>query len=109
MPKNNTLNPHRAKALAAIASVQALPARERDAITSIRSAVNKRVLTRMMLAYFEASLYSNDGVPNFTLDDFTVSLGAALLQMGINNHKGTALLQTLVHELQDNINSQVPG
>lgn len=103
------LNPNRAKALAALASMQALPANARDAISSLKPAVNQRVLTKMLLAFFEGSLYSKDGVPNFSLNDFTVALGAALLQMGNNNHKGTALLQTLVHELQDNINAQLQG
>lgn len=105
----HNLHPNRAKALAALASMQALPAHAQKAMISLKPAINQRVLTKMLLAFFESSLYSNDGVPNFTLDDFTVALGASLLQMGNNNHKGTALLQTLVHELQDNINNQLQG
>ena len=89
--------------------MKALPANVQESILHLRPAVNQRVLTKMLLAFLEASLYSNDGVPNFTLDDLTVALGAALLQMGKKNHKGTALLQTMVFELQDNINAQLNG
>lgn len=75
----------------------------------MKPAVNQRVLTKMMLGFMEGCLYSNDGVPNFSLDDFTIALGAALFQMGNNNQMGASLLQTMVHELQDNINAQYQG
>lgn len=99
----------RQRALKALASIQALTPHERKGMMGIKQQVNTRVLTRNLLAFFEASMLSDDGVPNFTMQEFTDSLANALLQLGSNNGVGIAVLQTLVHELQDRVNTKLSG
>jgi hypothetical protein len=99
----------RQRALSALASIQALTPNERKGMLGIKQQVNTRVLSRNLLAFFEASMLSDDGVPNFTMQEFTDSLANALLQFGENANVGVAVLQTLVHELQDRVNSKLSG
>ena len=95
------------QAIAALASIQALPPHERAALMTIKHSVNTGVLTRNLLAFFEAAMISNDGVPNFTMQEFTDSLADALVKLGKNRELGHAVVQTLVYELQERVNDQV--
>jgi hypothetical protein len=97
----------RQRALSALDSVKQLPDHEREALMKTRGAVNKRILSRNMLAYFEGAVLSDTGVPAFTLDEFTDSLADALIKLGQKHHLGVAITQTLIIELQDRVNQNL--
>lgn len=97
----------RQKATVALQSVQQLPEHEQQAMLNTRASVNTRVLTRNMTAYFEGCILSDAGVPTFSMQEFTDSLADALMRIGKKHHLGSALLQTLVIELQDRVNTSV--
>lgn len=98
----------RARALESLDSIQRLPQHERSALLKTKAAVDRRVLTRNMTAYFEGVLVARDGsFPAFSMQTFTESIADALMSLGQKHGYSTAVLQTLVHELQDRINTKV--
>ena len=93
--------------LAALASIQALTEKERQGFMKMKHAVYVKVLTRNMLAFFETSLLGDDGYPDFTMQELTESLADALMKLGENRKLGHAVVQTLIYELQDRVNSKI--
>ncbi len=65
-----------------------------------------RAVLRKELTDFFVALTTADGLEWPSIDDQELidALADSLLLMGKQRGKGTALLQTLVHELQDRVN-----
>ena len=98
----------REDSIRALASFRRLPDHEQAALLRTKAAINRRVLTRNMHAYFEGCLIDESGqLPAFNWSEFTDSLADALQEMGESYGMGQALLQTVVFELQDRL-SQSP-
>lgn len=97
----------RQQAIAALESVNKLPEHSRSVVIRTKAALNTQILTDNMLAYFEACLVDDLGRgPAFSMAEFTDALAAATLRLGQRQRYGIAVLQTLVHELQDHINQK---
>lgn len=98
----------RQRALLSNEHINQLPEHEKATLLRTKGVVNRTALTRSLKAYFEACLIDDKGMaPAFTMDEFTDSLADALFQMGKQRQLGVAVLQTLVHDLQDRINQSL--
>jgi len=68
----------------------------------------RAILRREFVAFLTTmTAADNNGWPTISDQELVDALSDSLLQMGQQRGKGVALLQTLVHELQDRINSQL--
>ncbi len=65
----------------------------------------RKVLHKEFTDFFVTMTTADDtGWPNISDQELVNGIADALITMGERSHKGVALLQTLVHELQDRIN-----
>lgn len=67
----------------------------------------RRVLRREMGTFFIKLRTAQPGWPAVPEQEFIDAMADALLDMGKHSGHGVAVLQTLVHELQDRINSEL--
>lgn len=69
----------------------------------------RRVLRREMLAFFHELQRPEPGWPAVSDQEIIDALADTMLDHGKAQGRGVAHLQTLVHELQDRINSELKG
>lgn len=79
-----------------------------EALSAAKKREVRRLLRREFTKFFTTMTTDNGpSWPEISHQEFVDALADSLLQMGQDRQLGVAYLQTLVHELQDRINSHL--
>lgn len=79
----------------------------RDTTPTPVSEKTRRVLRREMTTFFTTLRTAQPGWPAVPDQEFIDALADSLIEAGKAGGKGVAHLQTLVHELQDRVNTEL--
>jgi len=67
----------------------------------------QNALRREFGIFFRSMLTTEKGWPAISDEDFVDALADAVMTVGSNGVRGTAMLQTLIYELQERVNHQL--